>query len=39
VKKNFNIINDFQRKRLDMVAGRKDSEQKPLSTISTVITS
>lgn len=39
LKKNFNIINDSQRKRLDMVAGRKDSEQKPLSTIPTVLTS
>jgi hypothetical protein len=38
LKKNFNITNNFQRKWLDMV-GRKDSEQKPLSTVTTVITS
>ena len=39
LKETFNIINDFQHKRLGVVAGRKDSEQKPLSTILTVIIS
>jgi hypothetical protein len=39
LKKNFNITNNVQHKWLDMVARRKDSEQKPPSTIPTVIIS
>ena len=34
--KNFNIANNFQRKWLDVVAGRKDLEEKPPSTVTTV---
>jgi len=39
LKENFNITNNFQHKWLDLVAGRKDSEQKPPRAIPTVITS
>ena len=39
LRNNFKITNNFQRKWLDVVAGRKESEQKQPSTIPTVITS